>query len=455
MSKAKFFRDPLHQQIRLERVDLSAAFPAEGIDKQVSWVLQNIIDTEAFQRLRLIRQNGLANYVFHGAEHSRFSHSMGVSFLARRMYEKLCYNSSIDVDNRQKLTVAVASLIHDVGHGPFSHTLEDILKANDIKFHHEDMTLKFINDESSEIFRILNSVDSELPLDVSKYFSTVIRDGDESFCYKIVSSQMDADRLDYVQRDALFSGIRGHGFDIERLLDLMFVLDGEKIAVHRGAIEALEAYLVTMDQMWRAVYYHHANRAASVMVTNLFRRAFVLHKEGDAGVFPDIGGEKHPFSLLFEKGVEISLGEYMRLNDSAVWALLDLWRRHDDFVLKHLSERLLKRDLLKPVAIDPKDIKAAMTLIEEAKKKTAELYAGYDAAEEYLFAHDDPSRTSYKHYDWKADATTQSIWLTGEGKEDRPIESDDESGLISALKAARRFDRIFVDKEIRGSLTIS
>ncbi|MFN3226490.1 MAG: HD domain-containing protein [Hyphomicrobiales bacterium] len=451
MSKPKFFRDPVHLQIRFEDIDLGGLCPSENPNAALSWSVRKVIDTPAFQRLRHIRQNGLANLVFHGAEHSRFSHSMGVLHLARRMYEKLCANSSRSYEDEWALQVAVAALVHDTGHGPFSHAIEDVLKGIDKKFKHETMTLRFIEEPDSSIHQVLVGVDGSLPGKISAFFDLKRRDNDH-FAYKIVSSQMDADRLDYVQRDALFSGIRGHGFDIERLLDLIFVIDGKNIGVHRSAIEALEGYLTSLDQMWRAVYYHQGNRAASVMLNALLRRATELHLDGDISVFPDVRGRKHPLASLLENGDQISLEDYLRLTDATVWMLMDEWVEHGDFALSMLAQRILNRDLLKSIPIQSGKVKAAMELSKRAEEATKELFKECENAERYFYAFDEPSRTSYKSYDWKADAPDNSIWLTDGAGNDQPIEDYDESGIITALKDARQFDRIFVDGRVRAQL---
>lgn len=452
MTKPKFFRDPLHLQIRFDAVDLVQPVPAEAGDDRISWVLRRLIDSEPFQRLRHIRQNGLANMVFHGAEHSRFSHSMGVSYLPREMFSKLSKNSSIVEDFDRKLLVASASLIHDVGHGPFSHTMEEILRENNVKFDHEEMTSRFITDPESPIFSVLNEVDAELPKNINMFFVKTSRDDPDDWIYKIVSSQMDADRLDYVQRDAMFAGVRGHGFDIDRLFDLIFIIQGKFIAVDRGAIEALEAYLVTLDQMWRAIYYHHAVRAASKMLTSLFSRAFILFAAGDKAVFPHQAGRIHPLAELFSKGEEISLRDYLRLTDATAWSLIDYWRDHPDAILKDLSNRLIRRDLLKTIQIDASDFKKTNAMFEQAKDLTKALMPDIPGAADHYVMYDDSKRISYKTYNWKPDAPNESIWLTGGRRDDRPIESDDESGLISALRNVRRFDRLVVLGEVREKL---
>ncbi len=453
MTKSKFFRDPLHLQIRFETVDLNSGCPERSANAKTSWALQKIIDTEAFQRLRHIRQNGLANMVFHGAEHSRFSHSMGVSHLARRMYEKLCINSTVQENDDHKLQVAIASLVHDLGHGPFSHTMEEILKENKVPFHHEEMTLRFIRDSNSKVNSILTEIDNALPGIISKFFDKKLRGENDHFIYKIVSSQMDADRLDYVQRDALFCGIRGHGFDMERLLDLIFISENINIAVDRGAIEALEAYLITLDQMWRAVYYHQAVRSSSVMVTNLFKRAFKLRTENVDDVFPQIGNQEHPMSQLFNQGKNISIEVYLRLTDTTIWSLIDHWRFHDDPILKDLSDRIVNRRLLKSIELNVADLKESYELIDRAKEETQKSMPNIRDASDYYFAVDDPTRTSYTQYDWKPETPNNSIWLTGGGKEDCPIEVGDESGIVKALRSPRHFERLFVTEVVKEILT--
>ena len=166
---------------------------------------------------------------------------------------------------------------------------------------------------------------------------------------------MDADRLDYVQRDALFAGVKGHGFDVERILDLIYH-HNNSIGVDRGAIEAVESYLVTIDQLYRAIYYHHAVRAATQILLSLFRRAFKLHKSGDRSIFRDFCGEPHPMVELLTKGDEISLASYQRLTDFVVWTLIAEWRFHGDTILSDLSSRVMDRRLFKTLQIDPQNM---------------------------------------------------------------------------------------------------
>lgn len=454
MTRPKFFRDPIHLQIRFDPVLLEAVPVNPTPDQAVSWLLRKLIDTQSFQRLRLIRQNGLANYVFHGMEHSRFSHSMGVSYLARSMFARINRNLSQERDPQHHLDVAAASLLHDIGHGPFSHTLEHVLGDLGIEFDHEVMTENFITDQDCEVGKILSELDGGLAGRLVPYFDKKKRKQDH-WTYKIVSSQMDADRLDYVQRDATFAGLRGHGFDIERIFDLLGVHDGTCIAVDRGAIEAVEAYLVMIDQLYRAIYYHKAVRSAAQMFSSAVRRAVTLFLNGDKLVFPTINGNEHPLVGLVKQGEKVPLASYVRLTDATVWFLLDIWSSHPDKTLAFLSLSILKRDLFKTISITETSHAKVTAQLDKAREIASKHFSDLSDAGAYLVAIDEPSRTSYKGYDFGRDAFDESIWLTGDGKADRPLEDTDESKIVSALKQVRYFPRLVVPKVVKDELTKS
>lgn len=451
MTRPKFFRDPVHIQIRFEDVDLKGTCPTAPYAGKQSWLTRRIIDSPTFQRLRFIRQNGLANLVFHGAEHTRFTHSIGVAHLAETMHDRICRNMGIEHNDEVKLSTVCAALIHDVGHGPFSHTMEDILSDSGVPFHHERMTLRYISDSDSEINSLLRSVDSSLPQKLAKFFDKTQRETDH-WSYKVVSSQLDADRLDYLQRDALFAGLRGHGFDLERILDLLLHHDGKSIGVERGALEAIEAYLVTLDLLYRGVYYHHAIRAASRMLTSLFRRAVYLHKNGDSTLFSP-HGHPSPLKYLIDEGEKLPLDKYSTLTEFQTWYLIESWTRHADKIVSELATRLLQRKLFKTIPIDPQKIQETNKRIDDAKSITRRLYPDIaQDAEQYFVMVDEPDRTSYKTYDWKAETSDESIWLVGGVKRPSPLELDDESTIVTAFRSKRYFPRIIVLPEVRDEL---
>jgi len=358
-------------------------------------------------------------------------------------------NMEFQQSDATKLSTVIAALVHDLGHGPFSHTMEEILGETGVPFHHERMTIRYVTDDDSEISKLLKSVDTDLPAMVAPFFDKTLRQNDH-WSYKIVSSQLDADRLDYLQRDALFAGLRGHGFDMERILDLLSCHDGKSIAVERGALEAIEAYLVTLDLLYRGVYYHHAIRAASKMLTSLFRRAVDLHRSGDASLFAP-HGHPSPIKYLVDHGETIELERYSKLSEYQMWYLIDEWTNHPDLIIKELSNRLLKRCLFKTIPIDIQKVQETQKKIDDAKSLTREICKSDEAAHHFVLV-DEPSRTSYKTYDWRAEAVDESIWLVGGIKPPTPLEADDESTIVSAFRNKRYFPRIVVLPEVRDRL---
>lgn len=457
MPQPKFFRDPVHLQIRYDAVDLSVPLhTGADADKRISWLVRKLVDCREFQRLRHIRQNGLANLVFHGAEHSRFSHSMGAAYLAREMFARIERNCDIVHDAEAKVTTSVAALLHDIGHGPFSHTIEEILKSDGVDFDHEVMTERLLEEDSSEINRLLKSVDQNLPKQISYYINKKKRrkaNQEERWYYRLVSSQLDADRLDYLLRDAMFAGIKG-GFDLSRLLDSLQQLDLKRIAVDRRSIVAVEAYLVMLDQMYRAVYYHHTVRAATVLLSSTIRRAFELYRSGDKFVFPSPGHSgAHPLQALADSGQKVDLRQYVRLGEFQVWALIESWEHHPDKALKDLASRLLSRNLFKTIDVDAAQYKRLSDVIGRAKELTkSELPHVSDETVDYYVLLDEPDRTSYKRFDWRSENPDETIWLVGEGREPTPIDDNPQSKIVAALKDTKYFHRLILPKEVETRL---
>ncbi len=415
--------------------------------------MRKLIDTREFQRLRFIRQNGLANFVFHGAEHSRFSHSMGVAYLAHEMHDRIVRNMGEQPDEQWELSLGAASLLHDIGHGPFSHTLEEILKDNNVRFSHETMTKRIIEEETSATSKILRDIDAELPDNLVAYIDKAKRKSDH-WAYKVVSSQLDADRLDYLRRDAKFAGLEGHGFDLPRLIDMLHHLDGKRIAVHRRATEAAEAYLIALDQMYRAVYFHHTIRAASFLLSACLGRAFELHNDGDKKIFSfRISEGSHPLCDLFTDGENVDLDQYLRLGEHHIWTLVDEWRFSDDQILQDLCDRLLSRNFFKTIDVDP----SAFGKLESTKKKAQELvkkrfpHVNADTVRFYVGV-DEPSRTSYKGYDWRRESPDESIWMISDDRPPCTIEDEPQTKLVSALKETKYFHRLIFPAEIRDEL---
>jgi hypothetical protein len=447
MARPKFFRDPIHGQIRYDAVDLAAG--AKRDRSLASWVVQKLIEAPEFQRLRHIRQNGLANLVFHGAEHSRFAHSMGAAHLAREMLERIELNKDEKQPDELRAAVCAAALVHDIGHGPFSHTLEEACHTARIDFDHEELSTRFIL-EKTRVNSVLAEVDGQFPTRVASFIDKTLREVDH-WTYRLVSSQLDADRLDYMRRDARGAGLQGYDFDLPRLLDCLEHLDGTRIAVDRRAIAAVELYLVALDKLYSSVYYHHAIRAATVLLGAVLQRAVDLFRDGDKNVF-DLSTRVSPIKALFEHGSNIGIAEYGRLGEFHVWALIEEWRTHGDRVLADLSARLLERRLPKTVEFDPLNWAAAQSLVGRAQDLARKKLGFLDAKTvEYYVRVDEPTRTSYKTYNWRAEAPDESIWMVGANQEPRAVENE-RGGIVPALKDKRYFHRLVFPAEIRSEL---
>lgn len=454
-NRPKFYRDPIHGQIRYKRVNLSssasdfrAKAKGKATDELLSWSVRQLIDCPEFQRLRHIRQNGLANLVFHGAEHSRFSHSMGVCYLAQEMYDSIVRNMGETPNLDDKLATTVAALLHDIGHGPFSHTMEEILKELKIEFNHEKLTLRIIEEET-EVHKILTKIDPSFPKEIIPFIDKSERNSNKQrWQYRLVSSQLDADRLDYLMRDAKFAGVQGHGFDLARLLDMLCHYNGESIAVDRHAIEAVEAYILMLEQMYRAVYFHPSIRGATVLLRSVLKRAIKLYINGDRNIFLDgLSGKENPLkSLINLDGNKVPIEQYIRLGEYHVWSLIEDWQNSNDKILADLSSRLMKRIIFK--TIEPRgdliDLNGEpgkqnrRRINELVINSLSHLDLNNELVDEYYVCIDKSSRNSYKRYNFKPDERAiESIWMVSYGDQTPPCPIEEEESntmIVSALK---------------------
>jgi HD superfamily phosphohydrolase len=317
--RPKLFRDPVHDIISF------------GKDTPEDRTLLAVIEAREFQRLRRIRQLGLTNLVYHGAEHSRFVHSMGVAHLARRMTLQLRPKAH----PADRLAVIAAALCHDLGHGPFSHVAERL--AN---FHHESVTIALVTTPGSEVHAALAAYDPSLPARVASYYEK--GSASPPPLQQVVSSQLDADRMDYILRDGLATGVKIGVFDLARILGMLEEHDGGRVRVNERAVEAVEGYLLARFHMYKQVYLHKASRAAERMLEAALRRARVL---ANAAV-PGIGIDAGPFDRMV-LGTATPTVDIPLLDDMDVWVALKRWSVHDDPILARLAGGLVNRRLFK------------------------------------------------------------------------------------------------------------
>lgn len=307
----KVLRDPVHGYIHVRL--------------QVIW---NVINSSWFQRLRRIRQLGGAFMVYHCAEHSRFEHSLGVYELVRRMVTEVT-DISEALDEREKVTVMLAALLHDVGHGPYSHAFEGVTDTS-----HEEFTCRII-EENTEITSILENCAEGLSKDVAD----VIRHKSRNpLLVQLISSQLDADRFDYLLRDAYFTGAKYGEYDLERILRVMRVTEGNQLVVKESGVYAVENYIMARYHMYWQVYYHPVARSYECILHMLFRRL------KDVGEKELSENALSVFRPLIREG-QISLDDYFCMDECSFGYGFQCLCECEDTILKDLAERLRDRRL--------------------------------------------------------------------------------------------------------------
>ncbi|HEX9930293.1 MAG TPA: HD domain-containing protein [Pyrinomonadaceae bacterium] len=325
----RVYRDPVHNIIRLQT------------NTPENHLLIRLIDTAEFQRLRRIRQLGLALFTYQGAEHSRFTHSLGALHLATRILEK--FSAKYEISDFDRIAVRAAALLHDVGHGAFSHVMENVLG-----FHHEDFTVQAVLHEETEIGQVLRSFSAELPERVAAVINGDFR---PAALAQLVSSQLDVDRMDYLLRDSLMTGVKYGIYDHEWIIKALEIdRENDRIYVSAHGLFAVEDYLQARYYMFRQVYFHRTLRSAEVVLRAILRRAFELNQSGKA-IWIASG-------TAFEKVVRrerINLFEHLEIDDADVLFHIKQWQRSNDAILSDLSRRFINRRLFKALDLDMAD----------------------------------------------------------------------------------------------------
>jgi uncharacterized protein len=411
----KIIRDPVHDVI------------AFRLDQPPDALLFKLINTREIQRLRRIRQLGMASLAYPGADHSRYSHSLGVMQTARRMLHQLDRLTPGEAD--LSTSCLCAALLHDLGHGPFSHVFEYLTGAG-----HESVTLSILSDPASEVHQVLAQYDSLLPAKVSdlldpKSKASVYRD--------IISSQLDADRFDYLLRDNLHTGSRYGDFDLSWLLHALTVAD-DRLAVTSKGVSAVEAYLQSRYHMYRNVYFHKVVRAAEGMLKLAIQRAARLAVQ-DRLDWPD---RQQPIFMTL-LGQRLSNEQFTDLDDVTLQQCLKQWSRGEDAVLARLCHGLLFRGLFKTIDLSHiRDWGVAEKKVEAARVAVAA--AGGDS--DYDLFYDQPADTPYEIYDPKSSAS-QILVADGRGKLTTFAEI---SPLTESLSRQLMFRRLHVAEPYRN-----
>ena len=321
--REKVFLDPVHDYIHVQHP-----------------IILELINSRELQRLRRIKQTGASMYTFHTAEHSRFSHSLGVYEIARRICDNFARNYATQEegdglwDDRNRLVVLCAALLHDVGHGPYSHTFEKIFDTN-----HEQITIDIILSEGTEVNQILRKVSSTFPQEVA---SVIQKTHPNPQVVQLISSQIDADRMDYLLRDAYFTGVNYGTFDLTRILRVIRPYKGG-IAFTYSGMHAVEDYIVSRYQMYMQVYFHPVSRGMEVVLNHLLKRASACYNSESNPL-------KHSATFLkpFFEGTW-TLEDYLRLDDGVLNTYFSHWLLEEDAILSDLSDRFINRRPFKSV----------------------------------------------------------------------------------------------------------
>lgn len=296
--KGKKFRDPIHDFIHVTPVELE------------------IIDDPVFQRTRNIKQLSLGHYVYHGAEHSRFGHMIGAAHVAGLAYDSLKKNSmseGVDLDDRDKATLRIAALLHDIGHTPFSHSLEYILDKP-----HEDYSQKLVKSHFEDVIK-------KADVDVADVNSLIRGMYSKPFLNHIVSGQLDVDRLDYLLRDAYYSGVTYGRYDLGRIIEELAIRNN-KFVVLQGGYEAVEQMIFARYQMYQQVYFHKTKRSFELM---LWMCAKILKELGELD-----------YPSLKELETESGINEYVLRDDR--WFLNKIYNSKDHRVMT-IADMIKKR----------------------------------------------------------------------------------------------------------------
>lgn len=347
-------RDPIHEYIH--------------VDYQVIW---DAINSKEFQRLRRIHQMGTSYQVYHTAEHSRFSHSLGVYEIIRRMvYEVKGLNEYLT--EYEKLTIMLAGLCHDLGHGPFSHFFESVIRPD-----HEKISAKILL-ENSDIHSILIRYDEDLP---HKIVSVLNHTHPNKVLTRMISSQLDADRMDYLLRDAYFTGTSYGHFDLERILRTLRVVDNQ-LVIKESGVHSIEDYIMARYHMYWQVYYHPTSRSIEAILYAFFNRLKDLMTEDNTYI------DKYPmFKFISNKG-EISIKEHYKLDETSCFYGFQCAQEDEDTILSDFAHRILERKLF-----DYADVKSSSDY-ENKKKELIEL--GYNT--DYYLYQDKAEKRPYSPY---------------------------------------------------------
>jgi HD superfamily phosphohydrolase len=341
--------DPIHGMLQFDRED------------PIHRLILDVMNSRAFQRLRRVRQMGLAEFVFPGAVHSRFMHSIGATHLMNRAIDTLSRNPEVKAlleshypETRISLRclMLLGILVHDMGHPPLSHTLEDILELKDSGLDHDHYWLHKILTDDPDLQAIWAKFDPALPETLIHFLGGGDGQSDKHFLATLVSSQLDMDRLDYLLRDSHFLGVKYGQIEADRIissLELTHRRDGTPVvAVREDATPAIEHYLFGRHQAYKMAL-HSLDKASEALLKKVLQRFCWVRQQNI-----ETGHAAEPLFQLMTGGQTLSTSQYLRMDDYYLWEAIHCWSLDaEDPLLKQLARRMHQHDLLKFVDLAP------------------------------------------------------------------------------------------------------
>lgn len=426
-SKTQRIRDPLHGLIVFENKD--------DVDP-VAWRLLN---SREMQRLRRIRQLGFSDLVYPGATHSRLAHSIGVYHTARRLVQ-LIEEQVPKVDPHRRRVVLLAALLHDVGHGPFSHAFEGATAKAGMAKNHEDWSADIILGDT-EIHSILDETDPKIAVDIAKLLK---EEEPKDIFATIVSSQFDADRLDYLQRDRLMTGVQFGHLDRDWLFDCLRVgkvtvgtddpFDADCLYLSPKGRRVAEEYLEARHRLYVMVYMHKTTRGAEKILEQLLRlfSSDVRENKINASNFP--GSQLRNFFSTSDP----NLKTYLCLDDSVIWTELSRMAEELNGEIAELADRLRNRRLYKCFDVVEKfGGKSPGNIRLRFKKALRE-------AGDIPYLEDDYALSPYKIYDFDGPSALSKVLVKEHETDGQPTGIENLSPIIKALTEREQIYRLYV-----------
>ncbi|MFY7987460.1 MAG: HD domain-containing protein [Flavobacterium sp.] len=320
-NKLKIFNDPIYGFITIPNT-----------------LIYDLIQHPYFQRLRRISQMGMSYLVYPGAHHTRFHHALGCMHIMQKAVQTLQFKG-VSISEEEENALYIAILLHDIGHGPYSHAMEHSIVE---EVHHEELSLLFMEQLNKEF-------DGKLALAIQVFKGEYHR----KFMLQLISSQLDMDRMDYLKRDSFYSGVAEGNINSERLIQMMNVQDDYLVIEEKG-IYSVEKFLVARRLMYWQAYLHKTSVVAELILTKILKRAKELTQKGM--VLPC----SEPLQFFLQNKISLAdfdksvLDKFSYLDDYDVLGAIKAWQFHDDFVLQSLCRMILNRDLLKIQMSDDK-----------------------------------------------------------------------------------------------------